>query len=254
MLAIFVFLLGLIIGSFLAAYAYRKPLDIAISKGRSFCPNCKHSLAWYDNIPLFSYLFLRGKCRYCHKTISPRYFLIELSTGILFLLTYLNLFRISSNLVFLPSSHLLSLVVLLILVSLFVFIFVVDLEHQLILDDAVFAGLGFVILLYFLTSTPLITNLLAGFCASLFLLIIYFATRGRGMGLGDVKFAILGGLILGPSLTVSWMFLSFILGGIIGIFLLLTKSAKLKDKIAFGPFLIAGLFITIYLGSGIILV
>lgn len=252
MSAIFTFILGALIGSFLAAYSYRAPRNIPIQKGRSFCPNCHHTIAAYDNIPLISYILLKAKCRHCHKKISPRYFLIELSTALLFVAGFLFMPSISTNLQFLPDSYFLSLFSVFILISIFVFVFVVDFEHQLILDKSVFFGIGFVLLLYLLTDTPLFLNLFAGFCASLFLLTIYLLTLGKGMGLGDVKFAILGGLILGPSLTVSWMLLSFILGAIVGLGMIASKNAKLKSKIAFGPFLVAALLLVMFFGFDII--
>jgi leader peptidase (prepilin peptidase)/N-methyltransferase len=252
MYAIFVFIFGSLIGSFLAAYSYRAPLGISIQKGRSFCPNCHHTIAAYDNIPLISYLLLKAKCRNCHKKISPRYFLIELSTAFLFLISFLLLPSIKGTLIFLPDSYLLSLVSVFVLISIMVFIFVVDLEHQLILDKAVFFGIAFVSLLFLLTDTPLFPNLFAGFCASLFLLMIYLVTLGKGMGLGDVKFAILGGLILGPVLSVSWMLISFVLGAIVGLIMMMTKNAKLKSRIAFGPFLVAALLLIMFFGFDII--
>src|SRR5258708_17197299 len=84
------FVLGLIIGSFLGALSYRLPRNMSISKGRSICPNCKHQIAWFDNIPLLSYVILLGKCRNCHKKISWREPAIELATGITFAFVGLN--------------------------------------------------------------------------------------------------------------------------------------------------------------------
>lgn len=248
-MAFLVFLFGLVIGSFLAAFTYRRPRNIAISKGRSFCPNCKHSLAWYDNIPLFSYLYLRAKCRYCKKPISPRYFLIELSTGILFLISYLIFPSIVDKLPYLfHISYLPSLISVFLLIGLLVFIFVVDFENQLILDESVWFGFLLILSLFFISGYQNIwLNLLGGFLASLALLFIYFATRGGGMGLGDVKFALLGGTILGIPLAINWLLVSFIIGGIVGVILLLFKFAKLKDKIAFGPFLVIGFLIVLFL-------
>ena len=82
----FIFVTGLVVGSFLGAYTYRAPLSKTIKRGRSFCPKCKKKIIWYDNIPLLSFLLLKGKCRNCQQNISLRYPLIELSTGIMFFL------------------------------------------------------------------------------------------------------------------------------------------------------------------------
>ena len=227
----FFVLLGLIFGSFIGALTFRLPKRISIKKGRSFCPECKLKISWYDNIPLVSYIFLGGKCRNCKKKISLRYPLIEASTAILFGLASL---AYAHNLVML----LLSLFIICLLVS----IFVIDFEHQLIPDELVFLGLA-AILIYLLPSSYFYQNLLAGFSAALFLLLVHFLTLGRGMGLGDVKLALFLGAILGLSNLVYFFFASFLTGGLVAFILILTGKAKLKQKIAFGPFLIIGFLI-----------
>lgn len=185
------FILGLIAGSFLAALSYRLPRNISIKTGRSFCPNCKTQINWQDNIPLLSYLLLKGKCRKCRKKISWRYPIIEFATAIVFVLTGLNPFMLFIG-------------------CLLVLIFVIDLEHQLIPDELVFAGLG-ASLIYLLSSVTFYQNLLAGFLAALFLLLIHFVTLGRGMGLGDVKLALFLGSLLGFSNLLYFFFASFFL-------------------------------------------
>lgn len=220
-------IIGLLFGSFLAALTWRTPRKLSNLKGRSFCDNCKVKLRWYDNIPLLSYILLRGKCRSCNKKISIRYALIELSTAIGF-------YFIGPNVPY--------LILFLILLA----IFVIDYEHQIIPDNYVFLGIFVAILSL---KQPLFINLYAGFLASIILLIIHLLTRGRGMGLGDVKFAVLGGVLVGLKLTWMWLFISFLTGGIVGIILILTRAAKLKDRIAFGPFLIVSIPITLIWGE-----
>ena len=224
---ILLLLWGLIIGSFLGALTYRLPRNISVSKGRSKCPNCNEEIRWYDNVPLFSYLILKGRCRSCGVKISPRYPLIELGTAISFLLIGPNIFN-------------------LILGSILIAIFVIDLENQIIPDNLVFIGL-FIVLLEFITfNSPLFTNLLAGFVAALILLFLNLITKGKGMGLGDVKLAILIGCLAGIEKIHLWLFFSFLTGAIVGIILILMKKAKLKEEIAFGPFLIIGYLLLIY--------
>src|SRR3972149_3480762 len=120
-------LIGLCVGSFISAFSYRWPRRIDFFWGRSFCPKCKHPIAWYDNIPVVSFLLLGGKCRRCKKSISPRYPLIELSCALGFVLLGLKYTELS---VFLPlGGH--AVVFLLLLLSFFsllVAIFVIDLE------------------------------------------------------------------------------------------------------------------------------
>jgi len=239
-LDIFFIIFGLFFGSFYAALSYRLPRDISISKGRSMCPKCKNTIAWYDNVPLLSFVFLLGKCRHCKKSISPRYFLIELTTAIGF-------FFIGSL-----GYGIIHTLFLLIIFSILVLIFVIDAEHQIIPDSLVFTGIFVTFVkLVIVDNQGIFIGFLAGLFAATFLLIVHLLTKGRGMGLGDVKFAILGGLLMGPKLTPVWLFLAFLTGAIVGIILILGRRAGLKDKIAFGPFLIVGLVATYVWGSNI---
>lgn len=232
-LDIFFIIIGLIFGSFFAALSYRLPREISISKGRSMCPRCKSPISWYDNIPLFSYIFLWGKCRHCKKLISPRYFIIELATAIGF-------FFVGSL-----GYDLIHTLFLLIIFSILVLIFVIDLEHQIIPDSLVFTGIFVTFAkLIIVDNQGIYQGFVSGLFAATFLLIVHLLTKGKGMGLGDVKFAILGGLLMGPKLTPVWLFLAFLTGAIVGIILILGRRAGLKDKIAFGPFLIVGLVAT----------
>lgn len=220
--------LGLCFGSFLAAFTYRYPKRISILKGRSFCPNCKGKISWYDNIPLLSFLLLGGKCRDCKKPISYRYPLIELITAIGFLV-------LSPNILYVIIFYLLFA------------IFVIDWENQLIPDDLVFVGI-----LILLVSNPNITNVLSGLICAFILLCIHLVTKGRGMGLGDVKFAIMGGMIVGLRLSYIWLFLAFLTGGIASAILIATRKASLKQKIAFGPFLILAIPLALLYGEKIL--
>jgi leader peptidase (prepilin peptidase)/N-methyltransferase len=239
MLAI-IFILGLLFGSFAAALSYRLPRGESIAKGRSKCPQCHKEIAWFDNIPLFSYLALRGKCRHCHKKISIRYPIIELGTAVVFVLTY-----VLNTKYIIPY---LSWPIALIFAFIFVVIFIIDWEQQIIPDELVFIALGVVFVVFLLTDyDKIFLHFFAGFASSLFLLLINLLTRGRGMGLGDVKLAIVMGTILGIY-SINWMLVSFVVGGITGLTLIIAGRAKMADKIAFGPFLIAGFFVTLFGG------
>lgn len=224
----FIVLFGLVVGSFIGALTYRIPRNISILKGRSFCDSCKKKLAWYLNIPVFSYVFLRGKSACCHKKINIRYPVIELISTIGAVFLFIN-FSFPLSIIH-YSLFIVSLAIL-----------IIDLEHQIIPDE-----LNWVILLLFFLSPisyPLYANLFSGFLFALFLLLIHLITRGRGMGLGDVKLALVLGVWLGLYQGILWMFVSFLTGGIIASILLVTKKAKLKQRIAFGPFLIIGFWI-----------
>lgn len=252
-MSIIVFVIGLVMGSFLGALSYRIPRNIKISQGRSICPKCKKNIAWYDNIPVLSYLLLQGKCRNCGKSISMRYPIIELFTAFTFVLSYLLRDEISSNITWLPANELLRVGMLLFLAFIMVAIIIIDLEHQIIPDELIFMLWGVVLVSFILNSfTPIYAYLAAGFFSALFLLIIHLLTGGKGMGLGDVKLAIVMGTILGPVLTVLWLFISFILGGFVGAFLLVLQKAKMKDRVAFGPFLIVSFFIVAVYGGKLV--
>ncbi|MDP3918157.1 MAG: prepilin peptidase [Candidatus Woesebacteria bacterium] len=214
-----IFLLGLIIGSFISALTYRIPRELQFVKGRSFCDSCKKKLNWYDNIPLFSYLYYQGKSRCCNQKISIRYPLIEIFSAI--------------GIVLLSPIHYLLFVICLA-------IFIIDLEHQIIPDE-----LSWLILLLGLINFSFV-NIFAGFFFSLLLLTLYLITKGRGMGLGDVKLSIGLGVWLGWLNGWKWLMLSFIIGGIVAVILLLLKRANLKTKIAFGPFLIFAFWIVLF--------
>ena len=231
---IFLSVLGLTFGSFISALTWRYPRKISIRKGRSICPKCRSQIAWFDNIPLLSFLLLGGKCRNCKKPISWRYPVIELATGVGFFLIGVNIFY-------------------LILFCILESIFIIDLENKIIPDDFVFWGALIVILyILFLIPDTLLPSLFAGFFAAVLLLLIHLITKGRGMGLGDVKFAVLGGLIIGSRLFLIWLFLAFLTGATVGIILILGKKAGLKSQIAFGPFLVLAIPLAYLYGEKIL--
>ena len=236
--------LGAVFGSFISAYSYRWPRGISISTGRSFCPNCKAKISWYDNIPLLSYLVLGGKCRKCKKRISARYPLIELSTGILFVLTIFSMGGFGV-LEFLPATY------YLLLTAILITILVIDLENKLIPDELTFLIFSISFLFLLLSPAPNFYSVLfAGFLAATFFLFLNIITRGRGMGLGDVKLVLALSLsFLNWQFLVLWLFLSFAIGAVIGIFLIIIGKAKFGKEIPFGPFLIASFFITLFWGD-----
>ena len=237
MVLVLLFVLGLIFGSFLSALTWRYPRGISVKKGRSICPRCKKQIAWYDNIPLLSYIFLLGRCRKCRKPISWRYPLIEFSTALGFV-AIVNTQGLSLQAIYI-------IIIFLILEG----IFIIDLEHQIIPDSFVFAGLVFALLL---APGSLFDSLFAGFFAATLLVFIHLFTKGRGMGLGDVKFAVLGGILVGSKLLPVWFFMAFLTGAIIGIILILGRHARLKSQIAFGPFLVAAIPLALLYGEKIL--
>jgi prepilin signal peptidase PulO-like enzyme (type II secretory pathway) len=182
---------------------------------------------WYDNIPLLSFFLLGGKCRHCNKNISWRYPAIEIGSSLGFLLIFLKF----------GSSGVLNLLWLWFVFLICLLIFVIDLENQIIPDELSF--LGFVATFFvFIDSERFFPSILTGFLCALFLLLVNLVTKGKGMGLGDVKLALFLGAFLGYPLSITWIFLAFLTGAFLGVILILGKKASFGRPIAFGPFLV----------------
>ena len=216
--------LGLVVGSFLASLTWRLPRKSKIDfSERSLCPKCGYRLPWQDNIPLVSYIWLGGRCRSCNRKISLRYPLIELTTASVFILVGPMPYFI------LVSSVLLAIAV-------------IDLERTIIPDELVFFGFSASFLFLLLAKSPtLFIHLFWASAASFFLLALHWLTRGRGMGLGDVKLAAYLGLLVG-NLFPALFFVAAVSGAVVGLFLVLGRRAKFSQPIPFGPFLVFGTF------------
>ena len=239
-----IFIFGLVIGSFISAFTYRWPRDISVQKGRSFCDNCNTKISWYDNIPLLSFILLGGKCRKCKNTISSRYPLIELLTALLFVTVFTFKGQaLQGNWWILPY--------LLVITAALVAIFVIDLENKLIPDEAVFFIFILAFLVLLVSSNPSFYLILfSAFAASTFFLLLNLITKGRGMGLGDVKLVLAMALFfIDLKMLLTWLFVSFITGAVVGIFLIAIGKAKFGKQIPFGPFIIASFFITLFWGD-----
>ena len=240
---VFIFLFGLIIGSFLNVLIYRLPLGLMLT-GRSFCPKCKKKISWFDNVPLLSFFVLGGKCRFCHSPINFQYPAVELTTGVLFVFV-LSIYSWQNF----QLWSILGFVYTLWLVSALLVIFVIDLKHRIIPDEIVFATI-LISLPFAIRDTPY--ALLTAFASFLFFFLLHFLTRGKGMGLGDVKLAFLIGLILGFPKSILAFYLAFLTGAIVGVILVLLGKKKLKQAIAFGPFLVASTFFSLFWGDALI--
>jgi prepilin signal peptidase PulO-like enzyme (type II secretory pathway) len=227
-MGIMAFVLGLCVGSFLNMLSYRTAVRYKLkhqnlklkNKERSFCDFCGKQLSWYENIPVFSWVFLRGKSKCCGKKLPVEYPIVEIVIGIIFLLNYQSPINV-------------------IILSLLVFSLVFDLKYMILPDFSTYILIGLSGLLMAMNghTGPF---LLSGLGAFLFLLILHVGTKGRGMGFGDVKLAVFMGLYLGfPGIIVSF-YVAFIVGAIVGVSLMIMKKAGRKTVIPFGPFLILG--------------
>jgi leader peptidase (prepilin peptidase)/N-methyltransferase len=245
--------LGLAIGSFLNVCIDRLPGNKSIVLPPSHCEACQHKLAARDNIPVFSYLVLRGRCRYCRAHIPQRIFWVELSTAVIFALLAWH-YGLSAE-----------LGVMAFYASLFTIIFVIDLEQGLILNKVVYPGMIVAFLLSLLPHSwlgqetwlttviqPSIASAaLGGAIGFVLFLVIALLSRG-GMGWGDVKLAGLIGLATGFPMVFVAIIMGAILGGIVAVIMLITRRRTSKGMIPFGPFLAAMAMVTLLWGTNIL--
>ncbi len=251
---IVIFIFGLVMGSFLNCVIYRLKKSESFLNGRSYCPHCRHKLTWPDLIPVLSFFILRGRCRYCQQKISWQYPLVEISTAIIFLLIFNFQFSISNGSLI---PQFLILLYYWTISAFLIVVFVYDLEHLIIPDQAVYPAIGLALIFNFqfliFNQSPVFENaILSSLGAAIFFLLIILASKGKWMGLGDAKLAILMGLLLGfPNILVG-LFLAFFIGAIIGLGLIIWGGKTLKSEVSFGPFLVAGTFIASFWGQNII--
>jgi len=241
-------ILGLVIGSFLNVCIDRLPANKSIISPPSRCPSCQRRLSVRDLIPLLSYLWLRGRCRYCQSPIPKRIFLVELSTGILFALLYQS-YGLSPR-----------LGIMLFYSCLFIQIFVVDLEQGLILNKVVYPAVAVSLLFAVFIPQPWIIQAniqgianfaIGGGIGFGMLFLIALVSRG-GMGWGDVKLAALIGFSTGFPLVFVALVMAAIMGGIVSVLLVLLRKKGRKEAIPFGPFLVTATFITLLWGNAIL--
>jgi len=240
-----VFILGLIIGSFINVCIYRLPRRESIVFPASHCPLCKTPIRAYDNIPIISFLILRGRCRACHAAISRQYPLVELihAIGYLFIFQHFG-----------PSIE---TAIYSIFFSSLVIITLIDLAHQIIPDVITLPGipLCFVLASTLLPLGPMRSaiGLLVG--GGLFYLIAFLSMallKKEGMGGGDIKLIAMIGALLGWEKVLLTIFSASLLGSIIGLSLILFRVTSRRDPIPFGPFLAIGALIALFFGNDIL--
>jgi leader peptidase (prepilin peptidase)/N-methyltransferase len=245
MLTLISIIFGALVGSLLNVCIVRLPKEESIITPGSHCPHCKKAIKFYDNVPLVSYLLLRGKCRYCKKIISFQYPLVEGITAL------------SSLLLFMRFGTSLTYIIYFAFVAALIIITVIDLYHQIIPDVISLPGIGVGLLasliiphITFLNS--LIGVLLGG--GSLFLVatLYQWLFKREGMGGGDVKLLAMIGAFLGWKAVILTILLSSLIGSITGIIIMVLKGKDFKYAIPFGPFLSLGAVIALFFGENII--
>ncbi|MBU3896280.1 prepilin peptidase [Patescibacteria group bacterium] len=246
LVSVFLFILGLVIGSFLNCVIYRIEVKKSFLSGRSFCPSCKHQLSWLDLIPVLSYILLSGSCRYCKKRISVQYPLVEMATGFLFLFLF-------------NPDHFIRSSYWVIIFSLFIIIFVYDLKHYIIPDKIILPAIGvalayntFAVLTGDFSPSYYFQTLWAGTIPALFFFSLFVLSRGKWIGFGDVKLALAMGFLLGPNRIIVALFLAFVIGGIIAVGLIILGKKHMKAEMPFAPFLLLGTVLAHFLGNSMI--
>ena len=262
-----IFIFGASIGSFLNVLIDRLPNDESIN-GRSHCDFCGKKLNWYDMFPVISFFVLKGKTRCCGKKLSWQYPLIEFITGFAFVLITNNRIPITKQLsminlqitnVWILNNWSLFVTWLLFLgiSSCLIVIFISDLKYRLISDYILLALFVFTLVFNLTTNfnefQRISTNfILSGLVVALPIFLIYFISRERAMGLGDVYLSAIMGFLLGWQAGFIALYIAFVTGAIFGLFIIIFKNKKLKSKIAFGPFLVIGTVVMLFWGERIL--
>lgn len=246
-----IFLLGLIVGSFLNSISFRYNTNSSVLKGRSLCMCCGHKLSSMDLIPLFSFLFLKGRCRYCKTKLSIQYPLVEIITGLVFSLSFIR-------------SGFPVAIFWWVIWSLLIVISIYDFKHKIIPDGLVYSILliSFVSLLFSFHLEFTFINLIAGPVLFLPFAALWWFSNEKLMGLGDAKLFWATGWILGLVKSLSSLVISFWTGAIVSLFLIgsykifqLNRGSKgltMKSEIPFGPFIVLGIFIVYFFGFDIL--
>ncbi len=246
---IIVFIFGLFIGSFLNVVIYRLHRQESFIKGFSKCLFCGHRLYPKDLVPLFSFVWLKGKCRYCQHHFSKQYFLVELATALGFLLIYFKF--LPNGLEFASSAAIWQLWFSFSMLAFLVIIFVYDFKYYLILDSVVLPAIILAFIFNLSLGANFLNLLLAAVLASGFFLFQFIVSKGTWIGGGDIRLGFLMGAILGWTQVLTALFLAYIMGSIFSIGLLLSKKKQMSDKVPFGTFLTLATFISMLYGPAL---
>ena len=242
---IIIFFLGLALGSFLNPWIWRARENIRIIHGRSICPHCRRQLVWYENIPILSYLFLRGKCRTCRQPIPYHFTFVEAGTALLFV--FIAWKNINSP-VIVPALFFRDIVFSILLIIIFVY----DLLYQEILPAVVWfgvlAGLGFNLYL----GVSVLAMLWGALAAGGFFFLQFVVSKGRWIGGGDVRMGIMMGVWLGWPLVLPALFIAYFAGAIVSLLLLILRKKAWASATPFGTYLAVGTFFALLWGERIV--
>lgn len=244
------FIFGTVIGSFLNVCAYRIPKGESIAYPPSYCPICGEAIRHIDNIPILSYILLGGKCRNCDARISLKYPIVELLTGLLWAISY-SRFGLTLELAY----GLFFITVLIVLSAIDYDIKIIP--NKLLIPATIISALLLVLYPLGVKTIPLFDNLSSGWAIGGFFvgggllyltaIVAHLFFKKDAMGGGDIKLAAFIGLYLGGYVLLA-LFISFALGAIVGIFMIMKDKKSAKEMIPFGPFMAAGSILTIFFG------
>ncbi len=234
-----IFLFGITIGSFLNVIIFRVPKGEFLKRNRSYCPQCGELIAYYDLIPVLSYLILGGKCRNCKEKISPRYPLVELATGLVALLCH---WQFSMTLKFLCVFT---------VGAIFICITFIDIEHMEIPDSLVLALAVPAIVSVFLFPEGLTSRIIGMYIVSVPMLLITLLIP-TAFGGGDIKLIAVCGFLLGMSNVLLATFVALMTAGIRASWLLLTRKSNTETHICFGPYICLGVYVSLFWGEALI--
>jgi prepilin signal peptidase PulO-like enzyme (type II secretory pathway) len=257
MFYIFIFIFGTIIGSFLNVVSLRYGTGESIVYRGSRCFSCGKRLSWVELIPIFSFLIQKGRCRNCSSKISWQYPIVEMLTGVIFVLIAQKIFNsqflIFNEFLILNFQTIFNLIFYWLVASLLIIISVYDIRHQVIPNKLVYL-FDFLSFGYWFLMDKSLAGFLAGAAFFAFLFLFWLSSRGRWMGLGDAKIALGCGWLLGFINGAVGLLIAFWSGALIGVFLLLfaPKTFKLKSRIPFGPFLAGGAMAALLFGNDIL--
>lgn len=233
-MSLLLFCYGLVFGSFSNVLIDRLESGESVLWGRSHCDHCKKTLRWYELIPVLSFLIQLGKCRRCHHPLSLQYPLIELVTAVGYVWLYAT---IPFGLAYIAAAAIFSASIV---------ILIADYKYRIIPDEMVVIGSVAAVAYILITkqhSYDIVLHIASALGAMAFFYALWFGTKGKGMGFGDVKLAAMLGLTLGYPGILFALYTAFLTGAMVGVILILTRNKTLKSKIAFGPFLLLGLLV-----------
>lgn len=241
---IIIFLFGLAIGSFLNALVWRIQTGKSIVLKRSQCPRCGHELSYLDLIPVFSFIFLSGKCKYCKRSISWQYPIIEIATAFLFVVFFVKAsYLLEINQFLLDPLFWLNVLLQWFFIFILLGVFLYDFRYGLVPDQFTIPGIIIGLAVGFYLGVDIWNMLLALAIGGGFFLIQFLVSGGKWIGGGDIRIGALMGVILGYPNIVFALFISYFVGAFISLVLVASKKKKIKSNIPFGPFLVIGTLI-----------